>query len=183
MDFLLNLIAPVLPLKCPTVSIRPKGCSTSTIGCDNHSIDELERKLNLPGRAGRFGDHSEAGTRHCVRWQPHVYDVENVEELTAELKIHSFCTGRPSTERSVFDRCKIEVVIGGAAKCVTTHCPEPSGGRAEKGISVVGAHTEVVFSIFSGSGEVWLGNLVGAICPHCAKVCLLGSRVDRERST
>ena len=74
--------------------------------------------------AGGFADFAEAGAGEDVGWEAHVDDVEDVEELGAELEVDQFGAALARAEWGVFDEGEVEVVIGGSAEGVATEGAE-----------------------------------------------------------
>ena len=54
-------------------------------GVRPRSVDQLQGKLDLARVASRFANYSKAGAVEDIRRKSHGDDVEQVEELTAEL--------------------------------------------------------------------------------------------------
>src|SRR5579863_5688355 len=90
------------------------------------SVDDLERQLNLPRCAGRFGYLPKTGPSQDVCRQAHVDDVEQIEEFTAELQVHALRAGRSSAKGSVFYHREVVVVVGRPAEGVASKRAEPS---------------------------------------------------------
>ena len=88
------------------------------------SIENLQRELNLPRGSGGSADLAEAGGEDGVGGQSHVDDVEEVEELGAELDVEEFAAAGAASDGGVFDQREIEVVVGGAAEGVSAERAE-----------------------------------------------------------
>src|SRR5579863_3216888 len=83
------------------------------------SVDNLQRKLNLPRGSCRLADHAKSCTLDDIGGQPHIDDIKQIKELRAELQIRSLQAISPVTNRSRLDERKIEIIICRAAKCIT----------------------------------------------------------------
>src|ERR1039457_204885 len=59
-------------------------------GAKPSSVDQFERKLNLSRSPGRLADFAESGAGKNIGRQPHVHNVEEIEELSPELQVHAF---------------------------------------------------------------------------------------------
>jgi hypothetical protein len=116
------------------------------------SIDELERKLNLPRRPRRPADQPEPRSLDRVRRQPHVHHVEQVKKLAPELHICPFQPARAAANRRRLNQRIVEIVVRRSPKRVPPQRARPAGVRAsptrdvsgdrEVG-SVVWAHSEI----------------------------------------
>src|SRR6185437_8079999 len=90
------------------------------------SIQQLQRKLDLARVSSRSTDDPEARARNRVRGQPHVYDVEDIEELGAELQHGQFRSMRAPAEWRVLDQRKVEVIKRRPSEAVARQASELS---------------------------------------------------------
>ena len=79
------------------------------------------------GSSGGFADEAEAGALDGVGGQAHVDDVEDVEELATELKVGALEAAAAMGDGRGLDERKVEVVVGGSAKCVAAQSAEAAG--------------------------------------------------------
>ena len=89
-------------------------------------IDEFERELNLPRVTGSLADFAKTGSVENIRRQAHVDDIEQVEELGAELQIHAFGSAAAPAKGRVFDDSEVEIVVGRSAEGVASQRAEAS---------------------------------------------------------
>ena len=68
-----------------------------------HSINELQRELDLARVAGGFADFAKPGPGYDIRGQTHIDNVEEVEELRAELEIDQLDSALARAEGRVLD--------------------------------------------------------------------------------
>src|SRR6185437_12339815 len=135
-------------------------------------VDQLERKLNLPRIARRPADLAEPLASHDVGRHPHGDNVEQVEELGAELHIHAFGSALAPPEGRVFDEGEVVVVERWPAECIAAERAEaPLVGSGAAGHvnrngeerAIVRAAAEIILANLARGGEVRLRNLVGPI--------------------
>src|SRR5271168_1160028 len=88
------------------------------------SVDKLQRKLNLPRVPGRLADQAKAGPFDGIRRQPHVHDIEQIEELSAKLQIEQLDPALALPEWRVLDEGKIVIVISRPAKRIPPQSAE-----------------------------------------------------------
>ena len=82
-------------------------------------INNFQGKLNLPRRSRGLADDAKSASVHNVRWQSEVHDVEDIEELGAELQSSEFAIAA-MPEGRIFDHREIEAVERRSAKGVST---------------------------------------------------------------
>src|SRR5580698_4132919 len=87
-------------------------------------VDQLQRKLNLPRVTRSLADLTESRAVDDVRRQLHVDNVEEIEELRAELQVDKLCSAPARAERRVFDHCEVIVVKGRPAERVAAERAE-----------------------------------------------------------
>jgi pimeloyl-ACP methyl ester carboxylesterase len=105
------------------------------------SIDDFQRKLNLPRIPCRLTDDAKAAATHDIRRQPKIHDVEHIEELRAKFHGAQFSVAA-TAEGSVFDHREIEVVKIGSAECVSPQRAEASVVKAGTARNVDGHREE-----------------------------------------
>src|SRR6185437_13689065 len=88
------------------------------------SVDQLQRKLNLPRIARGPADLAKARTRHDVGRHPHRHNVEQIEKLRAELHIHALGPALSSSEWGVLDEREVVVVERRPAEAIAAERPE-----------------------------------------------------------
>src|ERR1700721_2583266 len=81
-------------------------------------VNQLQRKLKLPRCSRRAAYLAEAGAIDDVRRQAQVHDVEDVEELRAELQVYQLQSALALSKTGVFDQRKIVVVVGRSTECI-----------------------------------------------------------------
>src|SRR5512146_1533710 len=86
--------------------------------CERASVDELQRKLNLPGSSRRFADNAKSASPKKVRGQPEIYQVEYIEELGAELDGAKLRLAAAAKGR-VLDQRQIVILKAGAAERIS----------------------------------------------------------------
>src|SRR5579885_3128979 len=129
-------------------------------------VNQFQRELDLPRCTCRLTDLAKAGAVENVRRQAHVDDVKQIEELGADLHVHTLRSA-PLPDRCVFDEREIIVVVGRPAERVAAQRAKTSlvrsgavghayGNEEEIG-GVVGALPEVVLAYFSCRGEMRFG--------------------------
>src|ERR1035437_6983860 len=152
------------------------------------SVDQLERELDLPRVAGGLADLAKTGAVENVGGQAHGDDVEEVEELAAELQVHQFGSALAAAEGGVLDECKVEVVERRTAKGIAPERaeavvvrPRAAGymdGDGEEVGSIAGAVAKIVLAVLAGRVEMRLGDLVGAIDSVRSRAGFLNSCIN-----
>src|ERR1035438_8406869 len=137
------------------------------------SVDQFKRELYLTGTAGGLADLTEAGAGEYVGGRTHVDDIEEVEELAAELEVHKFSSAPPPAEGRAFDEREIVVIKGRPSKGIATQSSEAAlvGARAASHVDgdgevvhcIVDAFAKVILTVLARGGEMRLGDLVGPI--------------------
>src|SRR5215467_2384776 len=153
------------------------------------SINQLQRKLNLPRGPGRLVDDSESASAYHVVRQPKIHNVENVKKFRAKLQDAKFALPAGS-ERSIFDQTEIEIVIRRSAERVPAQSSKPPAVRARSSRlvgrnvevrSVVAAHPKIVLAHRPAGRKIRLGHQIGPVRSRCPEPGLLHARKDGER--
>src|SRR5881394_4081324 len=97
--------------------------STFEFAIATSSVDQLQRKLNLPRGASRLADDPKAASAHNVGRQPKIHDIQHVEKLRAKLQRPELAIAAPP-KRSVLDQSHIEVMQPRPAKGIASQSPE-----------------------------------------------------------
>ena len=108
-----------------------------------------------------------------IRRQTHGHDVEEIEELRAELQVHALRAALAASEGSVLDEREIEVIKRRTAEGVAPQRAEAPlvrtgsvgkcTGIEKKSTPLSPAVTEIVFPHFARSRKLGLGNLIGTV--------------------
>ena len=134
-------------------------------------VDQLEGELHLTGRAGGAVDEAEAGAPHDIGRQSKVDQVEDIEDLSAELEGKRF-PASPAAEGRVFGQRDVKIMEPRAAKGIAPELSGPSlvwtcspghvDGDEEEG-RVLSRATEAVFPHLAAGGDNRLSDLVRPI--------------------
>src|SRR5207253_5489754 len=92
-------------------------------------VNQLQRKLDLAGRARSPADDAESTAPNDVRWQSEIDMIKNVEEFGAKLQRCQFCVSS-ATQGSVFDQGYVIILVSGAAECITAQSAKAATVRA-----------------------------------------------------
>ena len=131
-------------------------CSAGIFSFRVSLVNQLERELDLPGVTCGFADQAKATGSKGVGWEAHGDDIEEIEELAAELQIYELGSAFANAQRRVFDEGKVEIIEGGSAEGVAANCAETSlvrpcsAGQVNRNIekvsTIVCAVAKVVFA-------------------------------------
>src|SRR5579863_5523718 len=148
-------------------------CPGSLVSC--FSVDQLQRKLNLPRISRRLADLPESRSSQHVCRRAHGHDIEEVEEFRTELQVHPLRSAFSSAKRRVLDQRKVEVVKRRSAKRVPPQRPKhalvrPSAPghvyrNREEIRRIVRAFAKIILPVLARRRELRLRNLVWPIHP------------------
>src|SRR5208282_2503689 len=152
------------------------------------SVDQFQRKLDLPRRSGGAADDAKSAAEHGVRRQAEIHNVKYVEKFCAKLE-HAQFTAASFSKRCVLDQSHVEIVKAGTTERVAAQCAKNPLIRArsagdvdgnKKEGAVVCATPEIIFPDRAARREIRHRNQIRAIRPAGSKSCLLYSRINRK---
>ena len=127
----------------------------------------------MAGVAGGLADLTEAGAAENVGRQAHVDDIEEVEELTAELEVYKLGSAFAVAKGRALDEREIVVIKGRPPEGIAPQRSEPAlvrsraashvDGDGEVVRCIVDAIAKVILTVGARGGEMRSCDLVGAV--------------------